>query len=313
MKQDVILRVFGPVYERELAANHRLTMALDGLDNLPPEALARAQVVITSGTVGFSAAEMGRLPQLRMVGTIGTGYENVDIEAARARGILVTHAAGANSPAVAEHAFGLLLSVVRAIPAYFDLARAGQWRGKMPPRPMITGKRLGIFGLGDIGTRIGHIGEAFGMSVAYSSRTPKPQYSWTYHEHLVDLARAVDFLIAVAPGGKATFHAVNAGVLDALGPKGYLVSIGRGTVVDTEALVAALNAGGIAGAGVDVFEAEPGIPESLRNAPNVVLTPHVGGVSSDVQIISARLILGNIAALAAGKPLLSPVPEMAPA
>lgn len=311
MPVDVILRVPGAVYERELNAHHRLTMALEGLDKVSQDVLSRAEVVITSGTVGFSAGEMDRLPNLRLVGTIGTGYENIDLNAARARGIRVTHAAGANAPAVAEHAFGLLLSVVRAIPTYSALAKADLWRGDVTPRPMITGKRLGIFGLGGIGTRIGRIGEAFGMSVAYTSRSRKPQLPWTCHDRLVDLAGAVDFLISVAPGSSATFHVVNAEVLEALGPTGYLVSIGRGSVVDTDALVAALNTGTIAGAAVDVYETEPHVPKALREAPNVVLTPHVAGVSSDVQIISAQRILDNIAALVAGEPLPSLVPEMA--
>lgn len=308
MARDVILRVFGPVYEAELRRQHRLTVALDGFDGLDPVVLEAAEVVVTSGTVGLSRAEIDRLPSLRLISTIGTGYENVDIEAARPRGIGVTHAAGANAPAVAEHAFGLLLSAVRAIPAHFDAVKAGKWRGGFKPRPMITGKHLGIFGMGDIGTRIARIGEAFGMTVSYASRTRKPDLPWSFHESLTDLAREVDFLIAVAPGGKATFHAVNAEVLRALGPQGYLVSIGRGTVVDTEALVAALEDGTIAGAGVDVYETEPEVPPALRAAPNVVLTPHIAGVSSDVQIISARLLLRNIKALEEGQPLVSPVP-----
>lgn len=309
MALDVILRVVGPVYQRELDRAHRLTTAFDGFDRVASDVLGRAEAVVTSGTVGVSEQEMDMMPRLRLISTIGTGYENVDIAAASARGIGVTHAAGANAPAVAEHAIGLLLSVVRAIPAHHDVLKAGQWRGDLTPRPMMTGKRLGIFGLGEIGARIGRIAEAFGMTVAYTSRTAKPALPWQFHRRLRDLAAGVDFLIVTAPGGKETFHAVDLDVLQALGPQGYLVSIGRGTVVDTAALIRALYDGIIAGAAVDVYETEPEVPVALREAPNVVLTPHIGGVSSDVQIISARLILRNLAALETGAPLASPVPE----
>jgi len=307
--QTILMKAGFPIYFEVLGRRYAPINAFAGTHTIDPEITRQARVVVTTGMIGVSAAEMDSLPQLGLICTVGTGYENVDLAAARARGIGVTHAAGANAPAVAELAIGLLISVVRKIPPYLDAARAGRWRGDIPPQPMITGKRLGVFGMGGIGQRVARLGEAFGMGIAYCSRTPKPELPWPSFPTLRDLAAEVDCLVIAAPGGPETHHAVDAAVLTALGPGGYLVNVGRGEIVDTAALIEALRSGVIAGAALDVLETEPDIPPELLALPNAVVTPHIGGLSKDVQIISAERLLGNIDAYFAGEPLLSPVPE----
>ena len=223
---------------------------------------------------------------------------------------MVTHAAGTNAPVVADHALALLLAIVRAIPDYSASVKAGDWCGTIQSRPMLTNKKLGILGLGDIGARIAKRAEAFDLHISYVATRPKPQYTWTYVPTVMELPEKVDFLISAAPGGVATFHMINRGVLRALGPDGFLVNVGRGSVVDTEALIEALSNKTIAGAALDVFEEEPVICPELRNLSNIVFTPHIGGIAHEVQQRSADLMLGNIEAFFAGSKILSPVPDI---
>jgi len=276
-----------------------------------PAALREARVLVTSGTRGAFPEEFAALPRLGLICTVGTGYERVDLAEARRRGIPVTHAAGVNAPVVADHAFALLLACVRNIPAHHATAAAGLWREGHAPRPMAAGKKLGIIGMGGIGRHIARRAEAFDMPVSYMARSRKDGLTWTYFTDVEAMAREVDFLIAAVPGGAETFHMINRRVLRALGPAGFLINVGRGTVVATEDLVAALNASEIAGAGIDVFEDEPEIPESLRSAPNVVLTPHVAGTAPETRKISAAQMRRNIEAFLAGRPLETLVPELA--
>lgn len=266
------------------------------------------RVVLTRGATGFYAEEMAALPKLELICSLGVGFENIDVAAARARGLRVTHGPGANATSVADHAMALLLGAARHLPQADAWVRQGLWNGFMGPQ--VSGKRLGIVGLGTIGLEIARRGaNGFGMTVGYYNRRPRPESGYTYHDSPLALAEASDFLVVATPGGADTRHLVNAAVLDALGPQGYLVNIARGSVVDTEALIAALAERRIAGAGLDVVEGEPVVPPALRKLDNVVLTPHSAGRSPEAVSATVALFLENATAHFAGKPVLTPVPQ----
>ncbi|MFY0479790.1 2-hydroxyacid dehydrogenase [Achromobacter marplatensis] len=281
-----------------------------------PTAQARAQaiqdhgaeirVVLTRGATGFRADEMAALPKLELVCSLGVGYENIDLAAAAARGIIVTNGPGANAVSVADHAMALLLGAARHLPQADAWVRQGHWSGFMGPQ--VTGKRLGILGLGTIGLEIAKRGaNGFGMSVGYYNRRARPDSGYTYFDSPRALAAASDFLVVATPGGAGTRHLVNADVLDALGPTGYLVNIARGSVVDTVALIAALAEKRIAGAGLDVVDGEPHVPDALKQLGNVVLTPHSAGRSPEAVAATVALFLQNATAHFGGKPVLTPV------
>jgi lactate dehydrogenase-like 2-hydroxyacid dehydrogenase len=274
------------------------------------ELCRRARVLVTTGFNGASRADMEALPSLALICCVGTGYENVDVAAALERGIAVVHGASTNAGAVADHAFALLLALMRDIPRFDASARRGDWRGGLRSRPIPTGKRLGIIGMGSIGTQVARRAAAFDMVVSYHSRTAKPDLPWQHVGSAAALAEAVDCLVVAAPGGAQTFHMIDANVLSALGPEGFLVNVGRGSIVDTAALVEALRAGTIAGAALDVYEEEPSIPEDLRGLPNIVMTPHVAAFAPEVQRAGAQLLRQNIELCLSGQPVLTPVPEL---
>jgi len=219
-----------------------------------------ARVLITLGGLRTDAALMDALPRLGLIACYGTGYEGVDRSAARARGILVTHAGDTNSTAVAEFAMGLVFASARGMTRGERHLRAGRWRGDIIERlslmPGLAGQRLGIYGLGSIGAKIAQRAAAFEMDIGYHTRTAVAGCLHRYFASLLELAAWADFLVAAAPGGTGTRHLVNADVLAALGPQGYLVNVGRGTVVDTQALIDALRSKRVAGAGLDVLEGE---------------------------------------------------------
>ncbi len=266
------------------------------------------RVVLTRGATGFYAEEMAALPKLELICSLGVGFENIDVAAARARGLQVTHGPGANATSVADHAMALLLGAARHLPQADAWVRQGHWNGFMGPQ--VSGKRLGIVGLGTIGLEIARRGaNGFGMTVGYYNRRPRPETGYAYYDSPRALAEASDFLVVATPGGADTRHLVNAAVLDALGPQGYLVNIARGSVVDTEALIAALAERRIAGAGLDVVEGEPVVPPALLKLDNVVLTPHSPGRSPEAVSATVALFLENATAHFAGKPVLTPVPQ----
>ncbi|RVT95592.1 2-hydroxyacid dehydrogenase [Rhodovarius crocodyli] len=310
MTTDVVLLSDSPAYRNTLGEGFIVHEAhKTGIEGLPAEVRANARILITSGFTGASAAQMDQLPKLGLICCLGTGYENIDVKAALSRGLTVTHGAGTNAAAVADHAMGMLLAMMRDMPRADRLARQGTWRNDLGPRPTATGKHLGIIGLGGIGERIARRAEGFEMKISYTTRTPRPQVPWTHVPNVLDLARQVDALIVAAPGGASTYHMINAEVLEALGPKGVLVNIGRGSVVDTEALVAALKANTILGAALDVFEQEPHIPEELRALDNVILTPHMASWAPEVRQASVELLQRNVALFLAGQPVASAIPE----
>jgi lactate dehydrogenase-like 2-hydroxyacid dehydrogenase len=267
----------------------------------------RFAAVLTNGATGISAAAIEAMPALRIIVAIGAGYENLDLAAARRRGIALAHGRGTNDFCVADHAFALLLAAVRDIPRASGLTHAGRWSEARGPRPVIFRKRLGILGLGTIGLQIARRAAGFDMSIGYHNRRQRAEVPYQYFADVASLAAFADSLVIVCPGGEATRHLVNAPVLEALGPHGFLVNIARGSVVDTGALEAALRAGQIAGAALDVVEGEPVVPEGLRGLPNLVLTPHMGGQSPESVGATIRLAIENFKAHFAGDALLTPI------
>ena len=302
-----------PLYAMQLGAY----TVLDRLHDTDPAALAAAAPMVrgiaASGESQVSAALIAQLPALEIISVMGVGYDGVDVAAALQRGVRVTHTPDVLNDDVADLAIGLMLSAARQLPAADRFVRAGLWpQGAMPLARRMSGARLGLLGMGRIGQAIATRALAFGMSVAYHARSPRPGLPYAHHDSLVGLASDCDFLVVIAPGGAGTRHLVNAEVLQALGPKGFLVNVARGSVVDETALIDALERGVIAGAGLDVFENEPRVPERLLALAKVVLTPHIGSATAATRQAMADLAAANLAAHFGGRALLSPVPECQP-
>ena len=265
------------------------------------------RAVLTSGTAGLAAAEIDRMPQLEFVSALGAGYENLAVDHARSRGIVLVNGAGTNDHCVADHAFALLLAVVRDVPQLDQATRKGAWRDTLPMHPNVSGKRLGIVGLGNIGEKIARRGAGFDMEIGYHNRKPREGSPLRYFDSVQGLAQWCDFLVVATPGGAGTRHLIDKAVLDALGPDGFVVNVSRGSVVDTAALADALATGAIAGAGLDVYESEPHPPEALLTLRNVVLTPHVGGRSPEAITASVHNFLANARRHFAGEAVLTPI------
>ncbi|MCA1368252.1 2-hydroxyacid dehydrogenase [Bradyrhizobium sp. BRP14] len=255
---------------------------------------------------------MDAFPKLEIVANFGVGYDGVDVVRAAARGVVVTNTPDVLTEEVADTAIGLLINTVRLLPQAEQWLRQGRWvrDGAFPLSPLsLRGRKVGLFGLGRIGLAIARRLEAFGLSIAYHTRTPREGLAFAYHPTLRGLAEAVDTLIVIVPGTPSTLKAINADVLAALGSQGVLINVGRGSTVDEAALVAALQNGTIAGAGLDVFEKEPHVPEALLALPNVTLLPHVASASVVTRNAMADLVVDNLKAwFSTGEPL-TPVVE----
>jgi lactate dehydrogenase-like 2-hydroxyacid dehydrogenase len=267
----------------------------------------RISVLLTNGSSGASASLMDRLPGLRIIGCFSAGYENVDLPAAETRGIPVAIGVGVNAPSVADLAFGLMISVVRNMLPKDRAMRQGGWAGLNGLIRTVSNRRLGLLGYGHIGKAIAKRAAAFDMEIAYHKRSRADDVSYQYFPRLEALAEWCDILIVCCPGGEATRNLVNDKVLAALGPKSYIVNIARGTIIDTDALIKALRAGTIAGAGLDVFPDEPHVPSELYAFDNVVLSPHVAGFTIESFRGAFELLRDNVRAQLAGRPLLTPV------
>jgi lactate dehydrogenase-like 2-hydroxyacid dehydrogenase len=265
------------------------------------------RAVLTNGVIGFDANSIARLPNLELIGALGAGYENIARDAAQARGIVVVNGAGTNENCVADHAFALLLGVVRQIPALDRACRAGIWRDDLPFQPNFSGKKLGVIGLGNIGRKVARRAQGFDIEIGYHNRRPQPDTAYTYFDSVIALAEWADYLVAATPGGASTKHLIDAKVLAALGPHGYVVNVARGSVVDTAALADALERGVIAGAGLDVYEGEPAPPALLTGSEREVLTPHVGGRSPEAVAAAVQMFINNAARHFAGQAVLTPV------
>ncbi len=311
MKQDLI--VTGKMYPPTLAAldaaytTHKLFETKDR-DAMIAGVADRITAVASSNSGGIDGATMAKLPKLKTISHFGVGYDTVDMDAAKKRGIAVTNTPDVLTDDVADIAIGLLLATVRRIPQGDRYVREGKWlKGAMALTDTIQGKSLGVIGVGRIGRAIAKRAEAFNLKVSYQGPNKKSDVSWPYYPDLVALAKDVDFLVAACPGGEATRGIVSRAVIDALGPKGVFVNISRGTVADEVALLEALQQGRLGGAGLDVFVDEPRVPEGFFALENVVLQPHVGSASHQTRTAMGQLVIDNLAAHFAGKPLLTPV------
>lgn len=266
------------------------------------------RAVLTHGSSGFTAAEMAQLPKLEIICCLGAGHENIDHDAARARGIVVTHGPGTNDATVADHAMALILSVVRDVAALDATVKTAGWPKGRITRPMVTGKRLGILGLGTIGKQIAKRGAGgFDMEIGYCNRRPVEGSAFSHFATPIALAEWADVLVVAAPGGAATRHLVNRDVLKALGSNGYLVNIARGSIIDTAALIEALRDGVIAGAGLDVVDGEPVVPAELLVQPTLTITPHTAGRSPESVNAMVGLVIRNLTAHFSGESVLTPV------
>lgn len=266
--------------------------------------------IAAMGESRVSRELLAQLPNLEVVSVFGVGYDGIDTEAARQRGVRVTHTPDVLTDDVADLAMGLLLSIARRIPQADQHIRNGRWpSGLMTLGRKVTGARAGIVGLGRIGKAIAHRAQAFDMSIAYTARTEKPDSGYAFYPNAKALAAAVDFLVVITPGGAGTRHLIDAEVLSALGAQGFLINVSRGSVVDESALLQALQSGVIAGAALDVFENEPHVPAELWSMSNVVLTPHMASATRQTRQAMADLAFSNMNAGLAGEPLLTPVPE----
>jgi lactate dehydrogenase-like 2-hydroxyacid dehydrogenase len=256
-------------------------------------------------------AFMRRLPKLQIISSFGVGYDHIDAKAAAAHGVIVTNTPEVLTEEVADTALGLLLCTVREFPQAERYLRAGKWMQK--PYPLTKGtlrnRTVGLVGMGAIGQAIARRLDAFGVPVVYHARQPRPQLRYRHYPKLVDMARDVDTLMVIVPGGPATANMINADVLNALGPNGILINMARGSVVDEPALIKALADKRIMAAGLDVFAKEPQVPQELIAMDNAVLFPHVGSASVHTRDRMDQLVVDNIAAWAAGKPPLTPVVE----
>ncbi|WP_326539284.1 2-hydroxyacid dehydrogenase [Pseudorhodoferax sp.] len=270
-----------------------------------PAAARQAVAVVTNGSTGLSRAAMAQLPALRLVCAFGAGHENIDLAAAQERGIVVVHAPGINDETVADHALGFMLALSRGYGPLTRAVGAGRWADVRMARPTLSGATLGIIGMGRIGRAIARRAAGFRMRVLYFNRSLQPQELGTRVDSVVALARQSDFLVAACPGGPATHHLIDKPVLDALGPEGYVINVARGSVVCTQDLVAALLARSIAGAGLDVLEAEPQVPPELVGLDHVLVTPHMAGRSPAAQALQHEVLLGQLEAYFAGRPLAS--------
>jgi lactate dehydrogenase-like 2-hydroxyacid dehydrogenase len=265
------------------------------------------RAVLTNGGTGVSAAEIDQMPHVELLSAIGAGYENLPVEHARSRSIVLVNGAGTNADCVADHAFALLLAAVRDMPFLDQATRNGVWRDELPLRPNIAHKRLGILGLGNIGEKVARRAAGFDIEVGYHNRKARAGSPLRYFDTVTALAQWSDFLVVATPGGPGTHHLIDAQVLKALGPQGFVVNVSRGSVVDTAAVAQALTDGTIAGAGLDVYEGEPKPPQALVGLRNIVLTPHLAGRSPEAITASVDNFLANARRHFAGEPVLTPI------
>ena len=310
MKQRLL--VTGPIYPPTLAElereyeTQRLWSAQDKDSVLA--SMADVTAVASSNSGGIDDATMAKLPNLKVIAHFGVGYDTVDVEAARRRGIAVTNTPDVLTEEVADLALALLLATIRRVPQGDRYVREGKWlKGAMALTESLQGRTVGIVGMGRIGRAIARRCEAFGVKLAYQGPSQKPDLAWPYYRDPVKLAADCDVLVVACPGGEATRGLVSRAVIDALGPKGFLVNIARGSVVDEPALLEALQQSRICGAGLDVFADEPRVPEAFFALENVVLQPHVASATHPTRKAMGQLVIDNLAAHFAGKPLVTPI------
>ncbi|MCA0399306.1 MAG: 2-hydroxyacid dehydrogenase [Proteobacteria bacterium] len=302
-----------PVIREGLAARfplHALFEAPDReafLDTIAPKIRG---LVGGHGAGRITADFMARFPNLSIVGNFGVGYDGVDAKWAGEHGITVTNTPDVLNDEVADLAIGLLIATIRRLPQADRYVRAGQWlKAPFPLSNTLRNKKMGILGLGRIGKAIAQRAEAFGLSLCYHGRRAQTDVPYPYHASLEAMAREVDILMVIAPGGAQTRGIVSRAVLEALGPQGTLINVARGTLVDEKAMIELLASGKLGAAGLDVFEDEPRVPEALFAMENVVLLPHIGSASVHTRNAMGQLVVDNLVSFAQGRGPLTPVAE----
>ena len=268
------------------------------------------RAVSTNGGVGIDAATIDLMPDLEMIAVCAVGYDKVDVAHARKRGIALSYTPDVLTDDVADLALALMLAVFRKLPQQDAYVRRGDWaaKGPAPLTRKFSGSKVGILGLGRIGHAIARRVEPFGGDIAYHSRHARADVAYRYAASAAELAASVDVLVVATPGDASAHHLVDRTVLDALGPHGVLINIARGSVVDDDALVAALADGRLGGAGLDVFADEPHVPQALLDSDKVVLLPHQGSATVETRRAMGQLVIDNLAAHFAGQPLITPIP-----
>jgi len=314
-KADVLL--LGPkksLMVDALSAVFNLHMAAEvkEFDAFAAELVQRIRAIAISATTErIPAALMARLPRLEIISTFGVGYDHIEVKWASEHGITVTNTPGVLNEEVADTALGLLLCTVRELPQAERFLRAGKWleKGYRLTPASLRDATVGLVGMGRIGQAIARRLEAFQVKVVYHSRNPQSGVTYKHYPDLVAMARDVDILLTIVPGGPATQNMINAAVLDALGPEGIFINMARGSVVDEPALIKALQERRILSAGLDVYPKEPEVSKELIALDNVVLLPHLGSASVATRRAMDQLVVDNLLAWGAGKPPLTPVPE----
>ncbi len=282
------------------------------LERLTPEVAARVRgMAVTYNTVRADAKTLARLPKLEIVSSFGVGYDHVDAAYARDHNIMVTNTPDVLTEEVADLAMGLLIATLREFVKADNYLRSGYWLSDQFPLSAgsLRDRKVGMVGMGRIGQAIARRLDASRVPVVYHSRNPAPGVAYKHYPDLMEMAKAVDTLVVIVPGGAGTAKMINADVMKALGPRGVIINVARGTVVDEQALIEALKSGTILAAGLDVFEREPNVPDELKSMHNVVLLPHIGSASVVTRNAMDQLVVDNLKAWFGGKPPLTPVPE----
>ena len=273
---------------------------------------ARMDAVATDGHHGLTPAPIDYMPNVKIVASYGVGYDGIDAAGLAEKGIVVTHTPDVLNDEVANSAMMLWFATARALVFNDRYVREGRWaaEGNTPLSQAIQNQTVGIVGYGRIGQTIGQRALAFGAEILYHARSAK-EAAGAFCPDLIDMAKRSDVLICITPGGPATKHLINENVLNALGPQGVLVNVSRGSVVDDQALIAALQDGRVGGAGLDVFEDEPNVPQALREMDNVTLTPHIGSATVQTRQAMGDLVCDNLSSFIRDGTVISPVPECA--
>ena len=300
-----------PSLIERLAKEHTIHDFIDPADpdNLLDEIGPRIKGIIASGIKGPNANLINRLENLELIASFSVGFDATDVAAAQARGVIVTHTPEVLTGDVADLAMTFILMLPRRIGESERFLRDGKWlKGRMDLGTTVRGKRLGILGLGRIGMAVARRAEVFGLQIGYHDIKPLGDMTYRSYPGAVELAEASDILLVTCEGGETNRGVVDAGVLDALGPDGFIVNTARGPIIDQDALVKALLDERIAGAALDVFDGEPAVPEAMIGMENVVLTPHIASSTHETRRAMGDLVYANIQAHFDGKAVLTPVP-----
>ncbi len=302
-----------PLVEKGLSAQFAThsVRSFEEAEKLPADIAARIRGVAVTGLVQANGKMLSRFPKLEIVASFGVGYDHVDVNYAGEHNIIVTNTPDVLTEEVADTALGLLISTLREFTPAERYLREGKWPGgnfRLSPHSL-RDRTVGIVGMGRIGQAIARRLEASLVPVVYHSRRPAEGVKHKHYPNLIEMAKDVDTLVLITPGGASTAKMINADVLKALGPRGVVINVARGSVVDEEALIAALKDGTIAAAGLDVFANEPNVPKALIEMDNVVLLPHIASASITTRNAMDQLVVDNLKNWFAGKPPITPVPE----